>query len=143
MNAHDIMAALFSHGWKISPDEQDAHELFFALMQTTNDEVERIKDYSTSLLNVSWMQSDSMNDLTQEENNSQSNLSISNGNCSNVSPNSPKNSIMCKYSPVMETNTPSIHSNECPFKGSLASHLQCSSCGLKVNISISCFQFLF
>ena len=50
----EVFRSLKNHGWVISPEEQDAHELFHALASTLEEEIanESVK----SLLDVSWLQ---------------------------------------------------------------------------------------
>ncbi|XP_064106575.1 ubiquitin carboxyl-terminal hydrolase 30-like [Macrobrachium nipponense] len=55
--AGEVMCALRGHGWVISSEEQDAHELFHALTATIDEELLNTSSMP-SLLDVSWMESD-------------------------------------------------------------------------------------
>ena len=54
-NAGTVLAALRSHGWMISPDEQDAHELFHVLTTTMDDELKLLNKQALSLFDISWL----------------------------------------------------------------------------------------
>ncbi|XP_068233068.1 ubiquitin carboxyl-terminal hydrolase 30 homolog [Palaemon carinicauda] len=55
--AGEVMCALRGHGWVISSEEQDAHELFHALTATIDEELLN-SSAMPSLLDVSWINSD-------------------------------------------------------------------------------------
>lgn len=58
--AGEVMRALRAHGWVISAEEQDTHELFHALTATLDEELGNVLT-TPSLLDVSWMEESETN----------------------------------------------------------------------------------
>ncbi|XP_063590669.1 ubiquitin carboxyl-terminal hydrolase 30-like [Penaeus indicus] len=58
--AGEVMRALRTHGWVISAEEQDTHELFHALTATLDEELGNVLT-TPSLLDVSWMEESETN----------------------------------------------------------------------------------
>lgn len=58
--AGEVMCALRGHGWIISMEEQDTHELFHALTATLDEELINILT-TPSLLDISWMEENTLN----------------------------------------------------------------------------------
>lgn len=60
--AGEVLSALRGHGWVISSEEQDTHELFHVLTATIDDELMNATSVP-SLLDVSWIDINCMNSL--------------------------------------------------------------------------------
>lgn len=166
-NAQGVLRALRCHGWVISAEEQDAHELFHALTSTLDDEIMQVRRQASSLLNVSWVDADQLKEGAM------SCFTFTNGQTGQIhqpmresaassqpfiqplqeqsSPLSTSNSILkdrITTSIISKVSSNLTHSRclvtksslatlESPFKGHLASQLQCSVCGFKVRKIIS------
>ncbi|RXG54946.1 Ubiquitin carboxyl-terminal hydrolase 30 [Armadillidium vulgare] len=156
--AYGITEALRFHGWVISSEEQDAHELFHAIFSTVDDEINTLKEQSNSLFNLSWIQDIKEREKMEKE--GFENLSVACADSlSSVEENSSymlqentenfENtieglSIISKVSrnSNINYNAQSLsgsRSLESPFKGYLASQLICKICGFKV---IACLEVL-
>ncbi|KAL7647576.1 UNVERIFIED_CONTAM: hypothetical protein RMT77_001176 [Armadillidium vulgare] len=148
--AYGITEALRFHGWVISSEEQDAHELFHAIFSTVDDEINTLKEQSNSLFNLSWIQDIKEREKMEKE--GFENLSVACADSlSSVEENSSymlqentenfENtieglSIISKVSrnSNINYNAQSLsgsRSLESPFKGYLASQLICKICGFK------------
>ncbi|KAB7498057.1 Ubiquitin carboxyl-terminal hydrolase 30, partial [Armadillidium nasatum] len=145
--AYGITEALRFHGWVISSEEQDAHELFHAIFSTVDDEINTLKEQSSSLFNLSWIQDIrerekmekeglenlSVDSLSSVEENSSSMLQENTENFENAIEGLSIISKVSRSSSIYY-NAQSLsgsRSLESPFKGYLASQLICKICGFK------------